>query len=138
MPPSDDSHRSPRGRSFSRAVAWLAGFFFISSGVWGLVAPASFFATAAHFEPYNQHFLQDIGAFQIGLGAVLLIAAVGRWHSLTVGLLGVGVGSAAHTVSHLVGLGLGGTPALDIPLFAALAALLLAAGVADLRERTRS
>ena len=133
MPPSDDSHRSHRRRPFARAVALLGGFFFISSGAWGMVAPASFFATAARFEPYNQHFLQDIGAFQIGLGAVLLIAAVGRWQSLTVGLLGVGVGSAAHTVSHLVGLSLGGTPALDIPLFGALTALLLAAGLVSMR-----
>lgn len=40
--------------------------------------PNPFFEQLAWFEPYNQHFIQDIGAFQIGLGVVLLIAAVLR------------------------------------------------------------
>jgi hypothetical protein len=41
-----------------------------------MVDPRSFFTALAAFEPYNQHFIQDIGAFQIGLGAVLLLAGV--------------------------------------------------------------
>jgi hypothetical protein len=94
-----------------------------------MVDPRSFFEAVATFDPYNQHFVQDIGAFQIGLGAVLLLAGIPRRpDGLTVALIGVGVGAALHTVSHLVGRDLGGTPERDIPLFAGMTVLLLAAG----------
>ena len=42
--------------------------------VWALAAPKLFFESVATFEPYNQHFVEDLGAFQIGLGAVLAAA----------------------------------------------------------------
>jgi hypothetical protein len=101
-----------------------------------MVDPHSFFETAAKFEPYNQHFLQDVGAFQIGLGAVLLLAGLpARADGLTVALIGVGVGATLHAVSHAIGQDLGGTPAQDIPLFAAIAVVLLAAGALRWRNR---
>jgi hypothetical protein len=69
-----------------------------------MVSPESFFEAVAAFEPYNQHFLQDIGAFQVGLGVVLLLAGVSsRTDGLTIALIGVGVAVAFHTVSHVVG-----------------------------------
>ena len=120
---------------FPRAVGVIGGVSFLAFGIWAMVGPVSFFETVAAFEPYNQHFLQDIGAFQIGLGAVLLLAAASdRADALAVGLMGVGVGSAAHTVSHLVGQDFGGTPEVDIPVFAVLSLLLLVAGVVRWRE----
>src|SRR5215217_285415 len=91
-----------------------------------MIGPHSFFDAVATFEPYNRHFLQDIGAFQVGLGAVLLLAVVPRADALAAAL--VGVGAALHAVSHMVGHDLGGTPETDIPLFTALALLLLVAG----------
>lgn len=112
-----------------RAVAIVVGIGFIGPGVWAMVDPRSFYEALATFAPYNQHFLQDVGAFQIGLGVVLLLAGVPhRADGLTVALVGVGVGAALHAVSHVVGRDLGGTPEREIPLFAAMAALLLAAG----------
>lgn len=130
VPPS-----AQRVRWFPRAIGAVGGLFFLAFGVWAMVGPESFFAAVAAFEPYNQHFLQDIGAFQIGLGAVLLLAAIpAQADALAVGLLGVGVGSAAHGISHVIGRDLGGTPEVDIPLFAGLAVLLLAAGLMRWRE----
>jgi len=112
-----------------RAVAIVVGIGFIALGVWAMVGPRSFFEALATFEPYNQHFLQDVGAFQVGLGVVLLLAgAPRRSDGLTVALVGVGVGAALHTVSHVVGHDLGGTPEREIPAFAGVAVLLLAAG----------
>jgi len=112
-----------------RAVAIVVGIGFIALGVWAMVGPRSFFEALATFEPYNQHFLQDVGAFQVGLGVVLLLAGVPtRSDGLTVALVGVGVGAALHTVSHVVGRDLGGTPEREIPAFAGVAVLLLAAG----------
>jgi uncharacterized membrane protein len=122
-----------------RAVAIVGGVTFIAVGVWAMVDPHSFFEAIATFEPYNQHFVQDLGAFQIGLGAVLLLAGVpGRADGLTVALIGVGVGAALHAVSHIVGRDLGGTPETDIPLFAGMAVLLLAAGALRWRHQRGS
>ena len=125
-----ESSSRPSGRRhwFPRAVAVVGGVSFLAAGLWAMAGPESFFETVATFEPYNQHFVQDIGAFQIGLGAVLL-AATGRGDALAVGLVGVGIGSAAHTVSHVIGRDLGGRPELDIPFTALTSLLLLAAGL---------
>ena len=112
-----------------RIVALVLGGAFAALGAWAMVDPESFFASLATFEPYNQHFLQDIGAFQAGLGAVLVLAgARRRADGLAVGLVGAGVGAALHTLSHVVGRELGGAPETDIPTFAIMAALLLGAG----------
>jgi uncharacterized membrane protein len=119
--------------AFSRVVAAVSGVFFLAFGVWAMAARESFHAGVAEFEPYNQHLVQDIGAFQIGLGAVLLLAVAGTAAALPVALLGVGVGSAAHVVSHVVGRDLGGTPETDIPVFALVAVLLLTAGFVSWR-----
>jgi hypothetical protein len=113
-----------------RAVAIIGAAAFIIFGVWALVDPRSFFGSVARFEPFNQHFLQDIGAFQIGLGAVLLLAAAVRnGDALTAALLGTGVGAAFHALSHLLGMHLGGSPVTDIPLFSGVAVALLGAGL---------
>lgn len=118
---------------FPRAVTALAGLFLLVSGLWAMVDPEAFFDAVATFEPYNQHLLQDIGAFQIGLGAVLLVA-IFAGDGLSTALLGVGLGMAAHTISHIIGRDLGGTPETDIPFFAVLTALLLVAGILRWRE----
>jgi hypothetical protein len=118
---------------FPRAVAALAGVAFVALGLWAMAAPRAFFATLATFEPYNQHFLQDVGAFQIGLGAVLLLAALVSADALAAGLLGVGIASALHTASHIVGINLGGNPPTDIPALALLSVILLGAGWLRLR-----
>ena len=121
--------RSAVGNTLPRVVAILGGVGFVALGVWALVDPQSFFEALARFEPYNQHFLQDIGAFQVGLGVVLLLAGLSvRADGLTGALVGVGVAAALHTISHIAGRDLGGVPERNIPVFAAMAVTLLAAG----------
>ncbi|MEX1044028.1 MAG: hypothetical protein WD020_05270, partial [Acidimicrobiia bacterium] len=110
---------------FPPAAAAVGGFFFLGFGLWAMAGPESFFDAMAVFDPYNQHFVQDIGAFQIGLGAVLVLARfAGSADALAVSLVGVGIGSLAHAVSHLMGSDLGGTPAVDIPTFLVIGLLL--------------
>ena len=129
-----DTRSSALGRRLPRVIAILGGVSLLALGMWAMIDPSSFFDALATFAPYNRHFLQDIGAFQVGLGAVLLLAGVPRRaDGLAIALGGVGVGAALHVVSHVVGRDLGGTPATDIPSFTALAVLLLAA--AGLRWR---
>ncbi len=123
-------NRRRNARMFPRAVAAGAGVLFLFFGFWAMVAPHSFFDAVARFEPYNQHFVQDVGAFQIGLGAVLILSVIdATGGALPVALVGAGIGSGAHLVSHLVGFDLGGTPETDIPFFAAVTLLLLVGGV---------
>jgi hypothetical protein len=121
--------RSGVGSRLPRVVAIVGGAGFVAFGAWAMIDPRSFFEAVATFEPYNQHFLQDIGAFQVGLGAVLLLAGLSASpDGLTVALVGVGVAAALHAASHVVGRELGGTPERDIPVFATMAVALLAAG----------
>ena len=59
---------------FPVIVAGVVGATFVGLGLWAFAAPQSFFNTTATFEPYNEHFLHDIGSFMLGLGATLLLA----------------------------------------------------------------
>lgn len=116
-------------------VAVGLGAVFLFLGLWAMSLPQRFFDTLAAFDPYNQHFVQDVGAFQIGLGAVLVLASlVANTDALAIALFGVGIGSAAHTVSHLIGVDLGGNPGLDIPTLIVISLLLLGAGVSRWRH----
>ncbi len=94
---------------FARVVAVIAAAFFLGGGVWALAAPRSFYDGPATFQPYNEHFLHDIGAFQLGLGAVLVFGLLG-WTGLQATLAGVAVGSVAHAVAHFVDRDIGGDP----------------------------
>jgi hypothetical protein len=126
--PDEHGRRPPAG--WTRGLAGAGGAAFLVFGVWAFADPESFFDQVATFEPYNQHFLQDIGAFQIGLGAILLLAVlVPGQDVLAVALLGAGAGSAVHVVSHIIGRDLGGRPEADIPVFIIQSLLLLVPGV---------
>lgn len=130
----DTGAESPGGRSrgverAARAVAVVVGVMFVVLGLWAFAAPRSFFDAVAVFEPYNQHFLRDIGAFQIGLGAVLLFGAYLR-DALLVALSGVAVGAIFHAASHVIDRDLGGDPQTDIPFVVIVALVLVAAAIA--------
>ena len=86
---------------FARAAAWLVAIFWLGSGAWAFLAPPSFFDQLATFPPYNEHLLHDIGAFSIGLGAVIVVALLGA-SALRSALLGVGIGSLFHVASHII------------------------------------
>lgn len=119
-----------------RAVTLAGAAGFLLPGLWAMVSPRSFFTSVATFEPYNPHLLHDVGAFQLGLGIVLLLAAFPRRiPGLSAALIGAGSGAAAHVVSHLIDIDLGGSPATDVPTLSVLAVALLAAGIAHTRHR---
>jgi hypothetical protein len=100
-------------------------------GLWAMLAPDRFYASLAVHPRYNQHFIHDIGAFMLGLGATLGLAlAVGD--ALLVALAGNAVGAGAHFVSHAVDRALGGQP--SDPLTFGIFALLLV-GLAVWRAR---
>jgi hypothetical protein len=121
--------RATDKQPFVNAVVAVAAAFMLIAGVWAFVWPMSF-AAVVQF-PYHQHFLHDLGAFQIGIGASLLCAL--RWRdAITVALAGFVVATAVHAVSHFIDRDLGGRPTDWIAL-TFLALIAAAALVARLR-----
>jgi hypothetical protein len=116
-------------RHVVRGTVLLAAAFYTLFGAWALLAPQSFFETVAPFPPYNEHFLHDAGAFQLGLGAALL-AALARRSALVAALAGAAVASVLHAGAHAVDGHLGGRPTdpwvLGLLAAAVVVALVLA------------
>jgi hypothetical protein len=109
---------------FGRIAAWILVAFWLGVGVWAFLGPRSFYDEIATFEPYNRHFLHDVGAFSIGLGVVLLLALL-DWSAIGAALGGVAVAAVLHEVSHLVDTELGGRDS-DLVLLGLLALLAVA------------
>jgi hypothetical protein len=118
-------------------VTALGAGVFLVFGLWPFFDAESFFDDAAEFNPYNEHFLHDIGAFQIGIGATLAIALWKRTDAIFAALAGAGIGSAFHTVAHLRDQDLGGRDG-DIVFFLLLTVLLLGAAAWRLAPSLRS
>ncbi|MGR6317499.1 PPOX class F420-dependent oxidoreductase [Micromonospora soli] len=117
-------------RNMVRVVAALLGAVAVVVGVWALTRPQSF-SSAVAFPPH-EHFVHDIGAFQLGIGVTLLLALI--WaDALAVALAGYVVGGAAHTVVHVLDTDLGGG-AGQTWVIGLTAALALAALVVRLRQ----
>lgn len=92
----------------SSLVVGLFGAFTLALGIWAIVDTTSFYENIAEFPPYNRHFLHDLGAFQIGLGAALLLALVWRGDAITAVLGGAAAGATAHWMAHIGDKHLGG------------------------------
>src|SRR5215218_3917207 len=87
------------------AALTIGGLFMLVLGIWAFFAPASFAEFVAF--PYNRHLLHDVGAFQIDIGATMLLALL--WaDSIMVVLAGYVVGSSFHLVSHIIDRHIGG------------------------------
>jgi len=115
------------------AVVLLGGLVSLAAGVWGFFAPESFAAFVAF--RYHQHFLHDVGAFQIGIGATMLLAL--RWaDSVMVVLGGYVIGSGFHLVSHIIDRDIGGH-SFDAPGIAILVIIGLIGMVARIRGKQR-
>lgn len=106
-------------------VAGLSGLLGVTFGAWAFFGPESFFESIAPFPPYNLHFLHDLGAMQLGIGAVLLGALMWR-DALLVVLQGGTVAAVFHFVAHVVDRDIGGRPS-DPWTLGALAVLPLVA-----------
>jgi hypothetical protein len=123
---------APQSRAV-RIIAVLVGVFLVSFGLWAFLWPESFYSSIALFPPYNQHFLHDVGAFQLGLGSALLLTQL--WDDALLAVLGGNaVGASVHFVSHLVDRSLGGHPATDLPVLGALSLLLIVAWALRYRQ----
>lgn len=89
-------------------------------GVWAYADPATFIQYV-NYPPTHQHLTHDAGAFQIGIGAGLLLALFCR-DSVIATLATFAIASGLHTVSHHIDRHLGGHDT-DVPLLAVLTAI---------------
>jgi len=110
-------------------VTVLAGLGTAVAGVWCLVAPRSF-AERVGFA-YHEHFLHDIGAFQLGIGGTLLLALIWR-DALATALAGFLLANTVHTVNHVVDLGGTAWQALALAVVSVAAAAALGLRIAAL------
>jgi PPOX class probable F420-dependent enzyme len=99
-----DSRPTGVDRFITVATVVVAALTLVA-GVWAIVAPASF-ADAVRFPPH-EHFVHDVGAFQVGMGLTLLLALIWRDPRAVV-LGGFLVGNTIHAVNHWVDLDQGG------------------------------
>lgn len=120
----------------ARGLALAVGIFYLLGGGWAFLFPTSFYSTVATFSPYNLHLLHDAGAFQVGLGTVLVAASVaGR--GLAPAVIGALAGSLLHLIAHLIDISLGGHPATDLPFLTLIVGALTLALVLDRRTQHR-
>ena len=124
--------------TFLHLLVLVAGLLLLTSGLWAMLAPDSFYAVVATYPPYNRHLVHDLGAFLLGLGATLGLA-LALSDTLLAALSGNAVAGVAHFVSHVVDRELGGQPTdpLTIGLFALLLVALAVWRAASL-ERLRA
>ena len=101
-------------------------------GVWAFFAPESF-SQFIYYAPYNQHLIHDAGAFQIGIGAALLLALACP-DALLVALTGFTVATALHAISHFTDRHIGGHDS-DVPTLGLLTLVGLYAICAQIRRR---
>ncbi len=101
---------TPTSRSALAATIVVAvfGVMNVALGLWALIDPQSFFDNIAEFPPYNEHFLHDLGAFQLGIGMALVFALVWRSDAILAALGGAAVGASAHEIAHIFDEDLGG------------------------------
>ena len=113
----------PRAQLVSNLVVAAFGLLTLSLGIWALVDAWSFFDNIAEWPPYNRHFIHDIGAFQVGLGAALLFALIWQGDAVLAALGGGAIGGTLHWIVHITDEELGGRD-LD-PYLLGIVALIL-------------
>jgi hypothetical protein len=89
-----------------RAATAVLGTLTVVAALWALFWPAAF-SGFVNFAPHR-HFVHDIAAFELGIGAALLLAMI--WgDALMTALAGYAVAGVAHTVVHVADSELGGS-----------------------------
>ncbi len=129
----DPSHAVVNSQAAEAAVAILtamSGLFMTGAGVWALGWPRNF-ANVTDYA-FNEHFIHDAGAFQVGIGVGLLLALIWRDAIATV-LACFVVANSIHAVNHVVDLHSGGHDS-DAWLIGAVSVLAAAALWARVRQ----
>ena len=128
----------------ARGVIAFVGFSYVAAAVALLVAPEWFYGALGEFPPFNRHYMGDAGAFLLGIGIALLVAAQEPRRYLVLLYIGIAV-SWLHAVNHLFDAvshpgtgqaGLADTLVIVAPAIALTAATIVLARPTGLFERT--
>ncbi len=97
-----ESAARPRERvDLVTAVLLVAGATQLITGVTALLAPGVFYDVVAAYPPQNDHFVMDLGSWQIALGVIAVYGARRpAWRGPLLGLIGLQY--ALHTVPHIL------------------------------------
>ena len=102
--------RANTNMPWARALVGFFALLHLATGAALLFAPRWFFDTIGTFPPFNRHYAGDLGAFQVGLGVGLALAARDpARHRLL--LVAVAAGNVAHALNHAYDAIIGGVPA---------------------------
>jgi hypothetical protein len=110
----------------TRVIAVVIGALYLMTGTWSFLAPMSFFSNVATFAPPNIHLLHDLGAFQVGLGLVLIVPVALR-APLRAPLIAVLGASVLHLSAHIEDISLGGHPTTDLSVLTLICVALAVA-----------
>jgi hypothetical protein len=86
--------------AIARGVIAAVGLIDIAAALALLVVPEWFYTTVAEFPPFNRHYAGDAGAFLLGIGLALVLAARDPRRYVALLLIGVAV-SWLHAINHL-------------------------------------
>lgn len=85
--------------TIAQVVVVIAGITHLLVGLAMLLAPLWFFVMIGTFPPFNRHYTGDMGAFQLALGAGLLVAArTPAQYRLLIGI--AAAGNLLHMLNH--------------------------------------
>ena len=85
----------------ARILLIVVGVTQLATGITALVAPDTFYDVLAGYPPQNDHFLMDLGSWQITLGAIALYGSTRPdWHVPLLGLLALQY--ALHLIPHII------------------------------------
>ncbi len=86
------------------AVLIVVGVVQLATGTLALLAPGTFYDLVAGYPPQNDHFVMDLGSWQVALGAIALYGARrAEWRVPLLGLLALQYG--LHTIPHALHVG---------------------------------
>jgi hypothetical protein len=120
----------------ARLWCGVIGAAIAAQGLWAFVSPRGFYDVLAVFEPFNHHFIRDIGSMQMGIGIAAVVAAR-KATGLVVGLTALTAFQVLHVLSHVIDRDDGGRPAFDIAALGSAAALTVVALVFAVRPERR-
>jgi len=119
--------------TLARLVIALVGLIDVAAAVALLLVPAWFYQTVGEFPPFSRHYAGDAGAFLLGIGLALLLAATEPRRYLPVLYIGVAV-SWLHALNHVYDAlsrpGVGSSGFADAATIIAVAVVLTVAALA--------
>jgi hypothetical protein len=108
-----------------RATLWVVAAIQIGLGLLGFLAPGTFFDEIGPYAPQNDHYIGDLGAYNLAAGFGVAMAAMRPEWRVPILVVGAAL-NGLHALNHLFDIGEASSDAKGI--FDTVALALLAAG----------